>query len=303
MKLKYSREMKVGILAVIAVFLMYFGFNFLKGVNIFSATNSYYAAYTHLNGLTEQAPVYIKGYKVGQVDKIYYDFTDENAFSVAFSIDKAIALPCGTQTALIADGLLGGSALQLNLPDESNGTFYAKGDTLPAVIVPGLLDNLQDEMLAQLSSVLTKVDSLMATVNQQLEGDHICRTLAQIDNATRDLAVVSGQLKTAMNTQVPAILDDAQGAVADIRGFSANLGKVDIDNTIHRVDSMVSNLQTLTASINSADGTVGLLLNDKELYLSLANTVASADSLLVDLKANPKRYVHFSLFGNKDKKK
>lgn len=303
MKLKYSREMKVGILAVIAVFLMYFGFNFLKGVNIFSATNSYYAVYTHLNGLTEQAPVYIKGYKVGQVDKIYYDFTDENAFSVAFSIDKAIALPSGTQTALIADGLLGGSALQLNLPDESNGTFYAKGDTLPAVIVPGLLDNLQDEMLAQLSSVLTKVDSLMATVNQQLEGDHISRTLAQIDNATRDLAVVSGQLKTAMNTQVPAILDDAQGAVADIRGFSANLGKVDIDNTIHRVDSMVSNLQTLTASINSADGTVGLLLNDKELYLSLANTVASADSLLVDLKANPKRYVHFSLFGNKDKKK
>lgn len=303
MKLKYSREMKVGILAVIAVFLMYFGFNFLKGVNIFSATNSYYAVYTHLNGLTEQAPVYIKGYKVGQVDKIYYDFTDENAFSVAFSIDKAIALPSGTQTALIADGLLGGSALQLNLPDESNGTFYAKGDTLPAVIVPGLLDNLQDEMLAQLSSVLTKVDSLMATVNQQLEGDHISRTLAQIDNATRDLAVVSGQLKTAMNTQVPAILDDAQGAVADIRGFSANLGKVDIDNTIHRVDSMVSNLQTLTASINSADGTIGLLLNDKELYLSLANTVASADSLLVDLKANPKRYVHFSLFGNKDKKK
>lgn len=303
MKLKYSREMKVGILAVIAVFLMYFGFNFLKGVNIFSATNSYYAAYTRLNGLTEQAPVYIKGYKVGQVDKIYYDFTDENAFSVAFSIDKAIALPCGTQTALIADGLLGGSALQLNLPDESNGTFYAKGDTLPAVIVPGLLDNLQDEMLAQLSSVLTKVDSLMATVNQQLEGDHISRTLAQIDNATRDLAAVSGRLKTAMNTQVPAILDDAQGAVADIRGFSANLGKVDIDNTIHRVDSMVSNLQTLTASINSADGTIGLLLNDKELYLSLANTVASADSLLVDLKANPKRYVHFSLFGNKDKKK
>lgn len=303
MKLKYSREMKVGILAVIAVFLMYFGFNFLKGVNIFSATNSYYATYTRLNGLTEQAPVYIKGYKVGQVDKIYYDFTDENAFSVLFSIDKAIALPCGTQTALIADGLLGGSALQLNLPDESNGTFYAKGDTLPAVIVPGLLDNLQDEMLAQLSSVLTKVDSLMATVNQQLEGDHISRTLAQIDNATRDLAVVSGQLKTAMNTQVPAILDDAQGAVADIRGFSANLGKVDIDNTIHRVDSMVSNLQTLTASINSADGTIGLLLNDKELYLSLANTVASADSLLVDLKANPKRYVHFSLFGNKDKKK
>ena len=303
MKLKYSREMKVGILAVIAVFLMYFGFNFLKGVNIFSATNSYYAVYTHLNGLTEQAPVYIKGYKVGQVDKIYYDFTDENAFSVAFSIDKAIALPSGTQTALIADGLLGGSALQLNLPDESNGTFYAKGDTLPAVIVPGLLDNLQDEMLAQLSSVLTKVDSLMATVNQQLEGDHISRTLVQIDNATRDLAAVSGQLKTAMNTQIPAILNDAQGAVADIHDFSANLGKVDIDNTIHRVDSMVSNLQTLTASINSADGTVGLLLNDKELYLSLANTVASADSLLVDLKANPKRYVHFSLFGNKDKKK
>lgn len=303
MKFKYSREMKVGILAVIAVFLMYFGFNFLKGVNIFSATNSYYATYTHLNGLTEQAPVYIKGYKVGQVDKIYYDFTDKNAFSVAFSIDKAIALPIGTQTALIADGLLGGSALQLNLPDESNGTFYAQGDTLPTVIVPGLLDNLQDEMLAQLSSILTKVDSLMTTVNQQLEGDHISRTLAQIDNATRDLAAVSQRLKTAMNTQIPAILDDAQGAVADIHNFSENLGKVDIDNTIHQVDSVVSNLQTLTASINSADGTVGLLLNDKELYLSLANTVASADSLLVDLKANPKRYVHFSLFGNKDKKK
>lgn len=303
MKIKYSREIKVGVLAVIAVFLMYFGFNFLKGVNIFSSTNSYYGVYAHLNGLTEQAPVYIKGYKVGQVDKITYDFTAENAFFVAFSIDKAIALPRGTEVALIADGLLGGSALQLNLPEVALEELYIKGDTLPTTVVPGLLDNLQNGLLAQLSGALAKVDSLMATVNQQLEGDHIRQTLVQIDNATRDLAVTSQRLKAAMGNQVPALLDDAQGAMADIREFSDGLRKVDIEHTVAQVDSTVANLQSLTASINSSDGTLGLLLNDRELYLSLASTVASADSLLIDLKANPKRYVHFSLFGQKDKKK
>ena len=122
--MKYAREIKVGALATICLFLLFFGFNYLKGVNIFSPTNSYHGVYTHLHGMEEQAAVYIRGHKVGQVDAIRYDFTKDSSFTVDISVNRDISLPVGTQMALIADGLLGGMAIELQLPSQSAMTNH-----------------------------------------------------------------------------------------------------------------------------------------------------------------------------------
>ncbi len=301
--MKYSREIKVGVLAIVAIFVLYFGFNFLKGVNIFSPIHTYVGTYQNINGLTAQAPVYIRGYKVGQVDQIYYDFTKDEAFTVILSIDKTIVLPEGTELALVADGLLGGTALQLNVPTGDATPYFHSGDTLPTIVVPGLFDVLEDNLLASLQGTIAHIDSLILAVNSQLEGDHIKSTLEQVDVITADLAVTSAQLKKMMKNEVPTIVADVDSVMGDLKTFSANLSAVDVQATMQQVDTTLAHINEFTAKLNSTDGTVGMLMNDKKLYLDLTSTVNSADSLLTDLKANPKRYVHFSLFGAKDKKK
>lgn len=298
---KYSREIKVGLLAVLALFLLYFGFNFLKGVNIFSPTHTYCGIYSNLKGLTEQAPVYVRGYKVGQVDRIVYDFSKEDAFCVYFSVDKNIAVPVGTECALVSDGLLGGMALQLEMPFGENDA-YAAGDTIPTTVVPGLMDALQNEVMTKLSGVLSQIDSLLATVNEQLEGDHLRHALKKVDDITADLAVTSAGIRGMMKEQIPALVTDVREAVADVKIFADNLGSVDLAATVGKMDTTLNRLNELTENLNSTDGTLGLLLNDRQLYLNLTGAVADADSLLIDLKNNPKRYVHFSLFGRKEKK-
>ncbi len=300
--MKHSREIKVGILAVVAIFLLYFGFNFLKGVNIFSSTSTYYGSYTSINGLTEQSPVYVKGFKVGQVDKIKYDFRKDDSFVVEFSINKDISLPKGTELALISDGLLGGTALQLNIPVTESDDLFARGDTLPTTVVPGLIDNLQEGLLADLSDALQKLDTLLNTANTQLEGDHLKTALANVDRISADLRVASADFKTLMANDVPVVVSDAKSAMSDIKTVTANVRDVDIAATINKLDATVGELKAFVSSVNSKDGTVGMLLNDKELYNNINETIQSVDSLVVDLKAHPKRYINISVFGGKKDK-
>ena len=301
--MKYAREIKVGLLAVVAIFLLYFGLNFLKGVNIFSSTNTYFGKFSNLNGLVEQSPVYVRGYKVGQVDKIVYDFKSDIPFVVTFSINRDIELPQGTELALVSDGLLSGSALQLNIPIAPESELFASHDTLPTIVVPGLVENLQQGLLTHVDSAVGRIDSLVAVVTAQLEGEHLKNTLANVDKVTSDLRLTSQDLKVLMHTRVPNIIDNVDSVMTDVKIVSAQLSALDLKATMGKVDGAVDNVNSLLESINTNEGTLGLLLNDKELYVSLNKTVGSADSLLVDLKAHPKRYVHFSLFGGKDKDK
>ena len=165
--MKHAREIKVGILATVCLFLLFFGFNFLKGVNIFSPTNSYHGVYYNLHGLEEQAAVYIRGHKVGQVDAIHYDFTNDSAFLVDISIKKDIALPQGTQMALVSDGLLGGMAIELQVPvtrGEGQVASVEHGAYLPTSYVPGLMESIQGELLAKIAGAVEDVDSLVLDI-------------------------------------------------------------------------------------------------------------------------------------------
>ncbi|MBO4518704.1 MAG: MCE family protein [Paludibacteraceae bacterium] len=300
--MKHAREIKVGILAAICIFLLIFGFNFLKGVNIFSPTNGYHGVFYNLHGLEEQAAVYIRGHKVGQVDKIHYDFTRDSAFTIDISIAKDIALPAGTQMALISDGLLGGMAIELQFKSQESGQeVIAHGAYLPTTYEPGLIESLQGELLAHVDEAIQDVDSLIASLQGQLEGDHLKNTLTKVDRISGDLTDVSSDLRRMMNNQVPAIVNNADTAIANLNTIVADLKSADLKATVARVDTAVNGVNAVIADVRSQEGTLGQLIYNKSLYNHIDATVVSADSLLVDLKAHPKRYVHFSVFGKKEK--
>jgi len=291
-KINHLREIKVGILAGVCVFLLIFGFNFLKGVNIFSPSNSYHGVFYHLHGLEEQAAVYIRGHKVGQVDKIHYDFTRDSAFTVDISIHEDIALPAGSQMALTADGLLGGMAIELLLPSYSEAGLIEHGSFMPTTYLPGLIESVQGELLAHVDEAVQNIDALVAQVKEQVDGDHIKNSLANVERISGDLTAVSADVKYLMATKVPDIVNNADTAIANLNTVVADIKAADLKATVARVDTTLENVNSLVTEVREPI---------KPLMQHIDATVISADSLLVDLKAHPKRYVHFSLFGKKDK--
>lgn len=306
--MKFAREIKVGALAALCLFLLFFGFNYLKGVNIFSPTNSYHGVYANMHGLEEQAAVYICGHKVGQVDAIHYEFTRDSAFTIDISINKDIALPVGTKMALVSDGLLGGMAIELQLPADSpkddltgEAALVAHGSYLPTVYVPGLVESLQGELLAHIDEAVQGVDSLVASIQLQLEGDHIKATLENVDRLSGDLTDVSSDLKHLMDTKVTTIVNNADTAIANLNVVVADVKAADLKTTVARIDTAVADVNVILADVREQKGTLGQLLYNKSLYDHIDATVVSADSLLTDIKAHPKRYVQVSVFGKKEK--
>ena len=290
--MKYSRELRVGVLAIICLVILYFGFNFLKGINIFSPTKVYVGTFDRINGLTAQAPVYIKGYQVGLVESIQYDFKQYPAFTVNVSIDKTIELPRGTQMALVADGLLGGGAIELQLPTMPNRAMpYQKGDTLPTQIVPGLIDNLQTGILANLDSLLAEANTLLASLNNQMSEGSLYATLQNIEQITQNLAISSKDLRALTHNQLPTIMDKADATIQGLNDIVDDVKAANIQGTVGMVDST---LNTLNAALQSQEGTVGMLLNDKTLYdnlnnalLDLDQALLNVDSIMVSIKARP----------------
>lgn len=289
--MKISRELKVGVLAVLCAVILYFGLNFLKGINIFKSTYSYVGQYENLSGLTEQAPVLIKGYQVGLVESINYDFTQPMAFTVAVSISKNIQLPEGTQMALVANGLLGGMAIELQLPNVASANVYQHGDTLSTLIVPGLFETLEQGVLAKLDSVLGGANTLVASLNNSLEEGSLYQTLANVEQITTDLKVSGADLRHLTNKQLPTIMAKVD---TTITGFAALATEVSEVNIVGLVDSVQGVISGVNQAMNSHDGTLGLLLNDKTLYdnLNVAledldRTVLNVDSIVMSIKARP----------------
>ena len=290
--MKYSREIRVGVLAVICAGILYFGLNFLKGVNIFSPTDYYYGFFERSNGLTEQAPVYILGHKVGLVETIQYDFTKTPAFTVGVNIDKGIVLPRGTEMALIADGLLGGAAIELKLPTMPNRAMpYQRGDTLPTVVTPGLMDNLQTGILAHLDSLLLEANTLMATLNNEMEEGSLHNSLQNFERLTADLKASGKDLRQLTHNQLPEMMNKVDTTLSDLQVVMAAVRKAEIENTIAELNTAI---QSVNTALKSEDGTVGMLLNDKALYENLNTTLedldkvmVNVDSIVMSIKARP----------------
>lgn len=299
----FSREFRVGILAIAAIFILYFGLNFLNGIDIFTSTNSFYTHFERTNGLVKSAPVTINGFKVGQVDAVEYDFSKTVPFVVKISVPKDIKLAKGTRLELYDDGLMGGKAIRIIMDTptayDQNTHLHKSGDTIQSTVSPGLMDMLSAEFLPKVSNVITQADSLLFSLRQITESSQLAGSLQSIEKSTANLEQTSAQLKRIMSTDVPEILGNVKHLSSDFKTISGNLKEIDFASTFASIDSTINNLNLVSQKLTSNDNNIGLLLNDKELYNNLLNTTESANNLLIDLQKNPKKYVHFSVFGKK----
>lgn len=296
----FTREVKVGLMAVVAIFVLYFGLNFLKGIDIFSPISYYYASYENIGGLVPSSPVYVKGFKVGQVEEVKYDFTKEESFVVKISVSKDIKLPKGAKVELFDDGLMGGKAIQLvYAPIVLTQEMYEPNDTIESQVGIGLMGQLAGDLMPKIESISIQTDSLIRSIRAIADSKELNNSLTSIEKTTSDLAVSSAQLKKLMKSDMPKIMDNVNGLTSDFKQISGNLKAIDFAATFASIDHTIANLNLATDKINNSEGTIGLLLNNKDLYINLSNTASSADKLLIDLQKNPKRYVHFSLFGKK----
>lgn len=301
MKFKFSRELWIGALVIATVAVLYFGVNYLKGINIFNPTNYYYVKFDRVNGLSVSSPITIKGYKIGLIKDIIYNYDDpKDGVVVVLQVDDDLRIPVNSQAVLTSE-LLGGANVSLNLNAEMNGVFYKKGDTIPSFIDDGIMATVTAEIMPRVQSIVPQLDSLLVSLKMIAGDQAIQKSLGNIQRLTANLESASVSLNGMMKNDVPVIMKNVNTITTDFSKVSANLSHVDFQATMKRVDNTLANLQTITDKVNRGEGTVGMLLNDKTLYNNLANTAGSANELLIDLKANPKRYVQFSLWGKKDK--
>lgn len=304
-----KKNVLIGLTVVVSICILYWGIEYLKGINLLKPANFYYAKFEKVNGLTVASPVTVNGFKVGQVREITYDY-DTNQISVELSFEKGLKIPDGS-TITFSNELLGAAALQLNLG--ASKTYMEVGSVIPTQMHGGLMDKVGNDMMPALVSILPKVDSIVGSVNQILANPAIAASVTRCDAITRELAASSAQLTELMaslNKAIPGMVHNANGVLANanaltgdlrtttgyLNTITGNLKELPLDTTLNRINATLANVQRLTAKLNNENSSLGMLLNDKKLYQNATSTVASLDSLLQDVKKHPKKYVTIKVF-------
>ena len=297
----FTKEVKIALVAIAGVVVLFFGMNFLKGLNIFSSEDNYYVQFPDITGLSSSSPVYADGFKVGVVKDIIYDYSHTEGSKVLIGVDKQLRIPQGSSAEIVSD-MLGNVKVNLLLANNPREKV-APGGLIKGMINDGAMGKLQD-MVPAVEKMLPKLDSIMTSLNAILADPAIRQSLHNVQTITDNLTTSTAQLNTLMaglNKNVPGMMAKANNVLDNTETLTANLAAVDVASTMRQVDQTIANVQQLTAKLNSKEGSLGLLMNDTQLYDNLNSTMRNADSLVIDLRQHPKRYVHFSVFGRKDK--
>lgn len=294
----FTKEVRIGIAAIIALGVLIYGINYLKGIHLFKPTSYFYVKFQNINGLTKSSPVYADGFRVGIVRELYYDYDHPGNVVAEIDVEPDLRIPKGSSAELAAE-MLGGVRMNLLLATNPRER-YQTGDTIPGGLNSGMLGQVGD-LVPQLEKMLPKLDSIMASLNTLLADPAIPATLHNIEHLTANLSATSGQLQTLMSNDIPQLTGKLNTIGDNFVTISDNLKEIDYAAAMQKVDSTLANVKMITDKLGSKDNTVGLLFNDPSLYNNLNATTANAASLLEDLRLHPKRYVHFSLFGKKDK--
>lgn len=299
--MKLTKEIKIALVAIVGILIMYFGINFLKGMNLFSTNNAYYMTFDDIQGLGASTPIYADGYKVGIVDGLEYDYKENGPIKVKVDIIKDLRIPQGSKAEIVKD-LMGN--LQVNLLLANNPRERVEpGGIIPGAVNGGMMDKAAN-LVPVVEMMLPKLDSILTSVNALLVDPALAASLHNVETITSNLTVSTRELNTLMaglNKQVPGMIGKANGVLDNTNRLTANLASLDVQGTLNKVNQTLESAHQFTEKLNSNQGSLGLLMNDTKLYDNLTSTMSHADSLVIDLKAHPKRYVHFSVFGRKDK--
>ena len=297
--MKYiTKEVKIGIAGIAALCILIYGINYLKGIHLFKPSSYFYVQFQNVNGLTKSSPVFADGFRVGIVRDLIYDYTQPGKVIAEIDVDPELRIPKGSSAELTSD-MLGGIKMTLLLANNPRGR-HEVGDTLPGKLNNGVMEKAA-AMVPQVEKMLPKLDSILSSLNTLLADPALPATLHNVEQLTGSMAVTSRKLEQLMSNDIPQLTSKLNTIGDNFATISSNMKDVDFAAAMQKVDATLANVKSLTDKLGSTDNTVGLLLNDPSFYQNLNATAANAATLLEDLKAHPKRYVHFSIFGKKDK--
>lgn len=297
--MKYlTKEVKIGITGIVAIAVLVYGLNFLKGINVFKAGNGYYVEFEDIAGLVTSSPVYADGYGIGLVREIQYDYCNPGHVVVEIELDREVKLPIGT-TAELETEMLGTVKMNLKLPRGVN-RWYVQGDTLQGVVNAGVMGKAAG-LVPKVEMMMPKLDSILMSLNNLLADQSLANTLHNAEQVTANLQITTERLNGLLASDIPAIAGNLNMVTENLAVISTNLKDIDYASTVARIDATLEGVKQFTDQLQSKENTVGMLLNDRALYDNLLKTTGNASALLEDLKEHPKRYVHFSLFGHKEK--
>ena len=297
----FSKEVKIALVAICGLVILFFGMNFLKGLNLFSSANKYYISFKDISGLSSSSPIYADGYQVGVVKAIKYDYNKAGDIIVETDINEQLRIPKGSSAEIISD-MLGNVKINLLLATNPRERV-TPGDTIQGGINDGALGKMKN-MIPTVAEILPKIDTIVTNLNILLANPAINHSLQNVETVTGNLTVTTRRLNSllaSLESSVPGMVTRTDSILHNANTLAKNLNQIDVAGTVARVDETLDNVEKFTEQLNNNQGTLGLLMRDPSLYNNLNSTMRSADSLLIDLKAHPKRYVHFSLFGRKDK--
>ncbi len=306
---KISNEVKIGITALITILVFIWVFNFLKGKNLFSSTSHYYVVYDKVGGLAESSPVEVNGYKVGVVQSIKFIDPETGRLLVTLSVNKDFKLPQQTFAEITTASLIAGMKIQF-VYGEGPG-YYSNGDTIPGRLAESIVTKLENELVPlreKVTALLNVIDSITVSINdimdpqfktnvksgvaslsntaRKIDQAHLKETLENINRFTGMLAENSDKFTKTFNS---------------LERVADTLAAADIYNSVNKLKSSLEKAATLIENLNDGQGTAGQLMTNDSLYKNLSGSLESLNLLLTDMRANPKRYVHFSLFGKKNK--
>ena len=309
-----SKEIKVGIIAILTIVVFIWVFNFLKGKNLLNKDAVYFAVYDKVGGLAESSPVEVNGYRVGVIQSITFIDPVSGRLLVEFSVDKNFRIPVNTVAEIVPISLLGGMKVQFVYGDGPG--FYESRDTIPGMLAESLTDLLESELIPvknKISHLIAQVDSVISSVNEIMSASFkkdLGNTLSNLNNTSESIEEIigsrEGELKTMLDnlSKFSSMLSENSGKMTqsftNLQSISDTLAAADISSTISNLKAGLEKTTELIKNLNEGGGTAGQLLTNDSVYTNLNQSLKNLHLLLEDLKNNPKRYMHFSVFGKKD---
>jgi phospholipid/cholesterol/gamma-HCH transport system substrate-binding protein len=311
---KLSNEVKVGAIALITIVAFIWLYNYLKGKNLFSSTATYYSVYEDVGGLTESNPVEINGYKAGVVQSINLINDKSGRLLVKLSIDKDYVIPENTVAEITTASLIAGMKIRLLFGDGPEA--YNNGDTIPGRLAVSIITQFQDElapMKEKISGMINVLDSVLSGINDILSPEfteNVRNSMANLKNTTENLDEIIDSKKSDIKSMLAdlstfsrMLADNSEkfeSTIDNLKTISDTIAAADLYTTVMNLKTTLERTSSLMSKMNEGEGTAGQLITNDTLYNNLTSSIESLDLLLKDLKANPKRYVHFSIFGKKN---
>lgn len=308
--MKFTKEIKVGFLAVLGIMMSVFSYNYLKGINLFDKNRKFIVKYEKVDGLSVSNPVTMNGFKIGKVQKINFNSKNTRELLVDIIIDNDVIFPKTSLAELYETGLIGGKAIAI-IPDYKNdSTIAIDGDYLKGVIKPGLtelVNQILPQVQLQIEAVMKNAEIVLQNINTLFDDEtkkELKSSIEDFSNLTSSLSETSDEISKLIadnSENLTNSLSDFRSASNNIKSITDSLNSDDIKSITINLNSLVNNLNSITTSLKNSEGTAGKLINDKSIYDNLENATNQLNRLIEDIKLNPNRYINFSVFGKKNK--